>query len=173
MLETNENVIINVIVQFILCIISFFLDILSVHFMNSLNRNPRIYTVPLIIPAEIIIKKKKKKNRGAREYQAPLPFGTHGFRGDVRAILFPRKGIWQNTVTPIFHEITVRTQASSHNLRCLSNRSRMHGLIRKNASFLNHITFRYIYTLENTLIILSQEVSLNYHNFFPSHPLSS
>lgn len=91
MLETNENVIINVIVQFIPCIISFFLDILSVHFMNSLNRNPRIYTVPLIIPAEIIIKKKKKKNRG--EYQAPLPFGTHGFRGDVRAILFPRKGI--------------------------------------------------------------------------------
>ena len=53
----------------------------------------------------------------------------------------------------------------------------MHGLIRKNASFLNHITFRYIYIyththsrVENTLIILSQEVSLNYHNFFPSHP---
>lgn len=109
-----------------------------------------------------------------------MPFGTHGFRGDVRAILFPRKGIWRNTVTPIFHEITVCTQASSHKqrqLRCLSNRSRMHGLIRKNASFLNHITFRYIYIhththsrVENTLIILSQEVSLNYHNFFPSHP---
>lgn len=68
-----------------------------------------------------------------------------------------------------------KLRVTTFQLRCLSNRSRMHGLIRKNASFLNHITFRYIYIythirVENTLIILSQEVSLNYHNFFPSHP---
>lgn len=61
MLETNENEIINVIIQFIPCIISFFLDILSAYFMNSLNRNPRIYTIFLIIPAETIIKKKNKE----------------------------------------------------------------------------------------------------------------
>lgn len=62
--------------------------------MNSLNRNPRIYTVSLIIPAETII---KKKNKARSKLDRLLE----------RAILFPRKGIWRNTVTPIFHEITV------------------------------------------------------------------
>lgn len=63
-----ENVIINVIVQFIPCIISFFLSRYSFDTLYELvkSKSPYKYTVPLIIPAETIIKKKKEKKRSAR-----------------------------------------------------------------------------------------------------------
>lgn len=144
-----ENVIINVIVQFIPCIISFFLSRYSFDTLYELvkSKSPYKYTVPLIIPAETIIKKKKgkKKERKSSKFHClsertdfAAMFARYYFRGreygETQLLQF-------STRLQSAHKLRVTT----FQLRCLSNRSRMHGLIRKNASFLNHITFRYIY----------------------------